>query len=151
MHGAAGYVITGLIGVALIVLVIIRQIGERTWTTRRLVVFPLIFVVAAILNGKTMGHDLASALGVTAFAVGLVLAAALGVAAGMVALAAAVAVARGPVAGRVVDGAAATVVYDALVRSLRYGVLSVFLVCLLVAAGGWLLGRVRKPSTVDAL
>jgi uncharacterized membrane-anchored protein len=80
VHGAAGYLITALIGVALIVLIIIRQIGERTWTTRRLVVFPLIFVVAAILNGTTMGHDLASALGVTAFAVGLVLAAALGVA-----------------------------------------------------------------------
>lgn len=81
MHGGvATYLITGLIGVGLIALIIVRQVGERTWSPRRLVVFPLIFVVAAILNGQTMGKDLASLLGVTAFVVGLVVAAALGVA-----------------------------------------------------------------------
>ena len=80
MHGAASYLITGLIGIAVIALVIVRQIGERTWTPRRLVIFPLIFVVAAVLNGRTMGQDLHSVLAVAAFVMGLVVAGALGVA-----------------------------------------------------------------------
>jgi hypothetical protein len=81
VHGAALYLIEGLIAVALIALIIYRNLGERTWTVRRLVIFPAIFLVAGLLNGfDTIGHDLASALGLASFVVGVVLAAVFGVA-----------------------------------------------------------------------
>jgi hypothetical protein len=81
MHSEAlSYLLYGLLGMALLVWVISRQLGERSWTTRRLVMMPLIFVVVAVLNGKTMGHDLDTGLAIGAFATGLVLAVVLGVA-----------------------------------------------------------------------
>lgn len=74
------YLLYGLLGVALVAWIISRQVGERTWTTRRLVMFPLIFVVVAVTNGRTLGHDLSGGLAVALFAGGLVLAVGLGLA-----------------------------------------------------------------------
>lgn len=74
------YLLYGLLGLALVTWIISRQVGERTWTARRLAIFPLIFVVAAVANGRTMGHDLAGGLAVVLFAGGLVVAVALGLA-----------------------------------------------------------------------
>ncbi|GAA4214642.1 hypothetical protein [Actinocatenispora rupis] len=72
------YLLYGFLGLVLLVWIISRQVGERTWTPRRLAVMPLIFVVVAVVNGRTLGHDLSSGLGVGLFAAGLVLAVVLG-------------------------------------------------------------------------
>jgi hypothetical protein len=81
VHGAAVYLIEVLFGLALIALIIWRTLGERTWTVRRLVIFPAIFVVVGVLNGGgALGHHLTSAPGLAAFVVGAVLAAVFGVA-----------------------------------------------------------------------
>lgn len=72
------YLLYGVVGVALLVWIISRQVGERTWTTRRLVILPLIFVVVAALSAKTMGQDLASGRAIMVFVGGLVLAVVLG-------------------------------------------------------------------------
>lgn len=74
------YLLYGLVGLALLVWIISRQVGERTWTPRRLVIMPLIFVVVAIASGRSLGHDLSGALGIGLFAGGLVLAVVLGLA-----------------------------------------------------------------------
>lgn len=74
------YLLYGVLGLALLVWIISRQIGERTWTARRLAILPLIFVVAAVVNGKTLGHDLSTGLGIGLFLGGLVVAVLLGVA-----------------------------------------------------------------------
>jgi hypothetical protein len=75
---SAQYLLYGLLGVALMVWIISRQVGERTWSVRRLVMFPLIFVVVAVINSHDLGKDLAGGLAVTLFVGGLVLAVVLG-------------------------------------------------------------------------
>ncbi|GIL26700.1 hypothetical protein [Actinocatenispora comari] len=74
------YLLYGLLGLVLLIWIISRQVGERTWTTRRLVIMPLIFVVVAVINGRTLGHDLSTGLSIGLFAAGLVLAVVLGLA-----------------------------------------------------------------------
>ncbi|BCJ35272.1 hypothetical protein Athai_27750 [Actinocatenispora thailandica] len=74
------YLLYGLLGLVLLIWIISRQVGERTWTPRRLAIMPLIFVVAAVVNGKTLGHDLSTGLAVGLFVAGLVLAVLLGLA-----------------------------------------------------------------------
>jgi hypothetical protein len=72
------YLLYGLLGVALMVWIISRQVGQRTWTTRRLVMMPLIFVAVAVLNAKTLGQGLVGGLAVSLFVGGLALAVVLG-------------------------------------------------------------------------
>jgi hypothetical protein len=74
------YLLYGLLGLVLLIWIISRQVGERTWTTRRLVIMPLLFLVVAVLNGRTLGHDLSTGLAIGLFAAGLVLAVLLGLA-----------------------------------------------------------------------
>jgi hypothetical protein len=74
------YLLYGLLGLVLLIWIIYRQVGERTWTTRRLVIMPLIFVVVAVINGRTLGHDLSTGLSIGLFVAGLVLAVVLGLA-----------------------------------------------------------------------
>lgn len=74
----AQYLLYGVLGVALLVWMISRQIGERTWSARRLAIYPVIFLLVAVLNGGELGKDLAGGLAVGLFVVGLVVAAALG-------------------------------------------------------------------------
>lgn len=72
------YLLYGVLGAALIVLLIVRQVGERRWTGRRLLIFPLIFLIVAAVNGKDLGHDLRSGVGIGMFAAGMVLGVVLG-------------------------------------------------------------------------
>jgi len=77
---SVSYLLYGVLGLALLIWIISRQVGERTWTPRRLAIMPLVFVAVAIVNGRTLGHDLAHGLGVALFAGGLVVAVLLGLA-----------------------------------------------------------------------
>lgn len=77
---SAQYLIEGLLGVALVALMIWRQVGERQWSVRRLIMFPAIFLLIAVLNGRDLGHELAPAMAKVMLVVGLVLAVALGLA-----------------------------------------------------------------------
>ncbi|BCJ30598.1 hypothetical protein AB0I55_14455 [Actinocatenispora sera] len=74
------YLLYGLLGLALLIWIIYRQVGQRTWTTRRLAIMPLIFVIVAVVNARTLRHDLSTGLSLGLFAAGLVLAVLLGLA-----------------------------------------------------------------------